>query len=291
MKAKLIFVHALTPLHPGAGRGVGVIDLPITREVATGIPYLAGSSFKGVLRDHCATESPNHCQNLFGPDTVNANEHAGAVQFSDQRLLLLPVRSLAGTFAWVTSPFILRRFAREHERVGLNSCPPLPDIPHEQTAVVTKETKLIVRKSRIVLEDLELQKDKGQHVNEWAETLGKLIFPHDTEWQTFLKERLCLVHDDIFNFLLETATELIARIRMEDESKTVQKGGLWYEEALPAETILSGIIVAQQIKKNALKPADALQKIADLTADTLQFGGGATVGRGLCRLIVSGGNQ
>lgn len=285
MNAKLTFVHALTPLHPGTGRGIGVIDLPVAREVATGIPYLPGSSFKGVLRDHCVDKKDR--KNLFGPDTVNASDHAGSVQFSDQRLLLMPVRSLAGTFAWVTSPFILRRFAREYESVGLGDCPSLPKIAGEQNAVVTENEKLVVRNGRIILEDLELQKDKKQNADAWAETLGNLIFPDAAEWQGFLQERLCLVHDDILNFLLETATELIARIKMDDDSKTVQKGGLWYEEALPAETVLSGIIAAQQIKANTLKPADALQKVAALTAATLQFGGGATVGRGLCRLTVS----
>ncbi|VAW32275.1 CRISPR-associated RAMP Cmr4, partial [hydrothermal vent metagenome] len=280
-------VHALTPLHPGTGRGVGVIDLPVAREVATGIPYLPGSSFKGVLRDHCQEKATKHCTNLFGPDTVNASDHAGAVQFSDQRLLLMPVRSLAGTFAWVTSPFILRRFAREHKGVGLGDCPALPSITAEQSGVVTSETKLVVRNGRIVLEDLELQKDRNQPADVWAETLGKLIFPNDAEWQTFFQERLCIVHDDILNFLLETATELIARIKMDDNSKTVQRDGLWYEEALPAETILSGIIAAQKIGANKLEPTKALQIVADLTTDTLQFGGSATIGRGLCRLTVS----
>lgn len=287
MKAKLFFVHALTPLHPGTGRGVGVIDLPVAREVATGIPYLAGSSLKGVLRDHCAEKDAPNCTNLFGPDTVNASDHAGAVQFSDQRLLLMPVRSLAGTFAWVTSPFILRRFAREHENVGLGTCPTLPDIGEEQIAIATTTTKLVVRHGRIVLEDLELQKDTHTTADAWGQKLGQLIFPQDTGWQTFLQERLCLVHDDILNFLLETATELIARIKMNDDSKTVQTGGLWYEEALPAETILSGVMAAQQIKANALTPAAALQKVAALTSDTLQFGGHATVGRGLCRVIMA----
>ncbi|HIP72467.1 MAG TPA: type III-B CRISPR module RAMP protein Cmr4, partial [Anaerolineae bacterium] len=252
MNAKLVFVYALTPLHPGTGRGIGVIDLPVARETATGIPYLPGSSFKGVLRDQCLDK--NMRKSLFGPDTDNASDHAGAVQFSDQRLLLMPVRSLAGTFAWVTSPFVLRRFAREHEGAGLNGCPPLADVAGEQTAVISTESKLVVRNDHIILEDLKLQKDKKQNANAWAETLGGLIFPDDAEWQTFLKERLCVVHDDIFSFLLETATELIARVRINDDSKTVQTGGLWYEEALPAETILSGVITAQQIKANKLKP-------------------------------------
>ena len=32
------FIHALSPLHPGVGQGVGGVDLPVAREKATGIP-------------------------------------------------------------------------------------------------------------------------------------------------------------------------------------------------------------------------------------------------------------
>ncbi|WP_298819062.1 RAMP superfamily CRISPR-associated protein [Chloroflexus sp.] len=52
----LYFLHALSPLHAGTGQGSGVIDLPIAREKATGIPYLPGSSVKGVLRDKSGDE-------------------------------------------------------------------------------------------------------------------------------------------------------------------------------------------------------------------------------------------
>ncbi len=51
MQARLLFTHALSPLHAGTGQGVGVIDLPIAREKATGLPFLPGSSVKGTLRD------------------------------------------------------------------------------------------------------------------------------------------------------------------------------------------------------------------------------------------------
>ena len=53
MKSRLVFVHAISPLHAGTGQGVGVIDLPVAREKATGLPYFPGSSLKGVLRDAC----------------------------------------------------------------------------------------------------------------------------------------------------------------------------------------------------------------------------------------------
>ncbi|RMD58772.1 type III-B CRISPR module RAMP protein Cmr4, partial [Candidatus Parcubacteria bacterium] len=50
MQAKLMFLHALSPLHAGTGQGVGAIDLPIAREKGTEIPIVPGSSLKGVLR-------------------------------------------------------------------------------------------------------------------------------------------------------------------------------------------------------------------------------------------------
>lgn len=120
MKSKLTFIHALSPLHAGTGQGVGVIDLPIAREKATNIPYLPGSSVKGSVRDEfnpnanddVATKKQKvDLQNqIFGPEDAS---YAGAIQFTDQTLLCLPVRSLAGTFAYVTSPYILKRLKRD----------------------------------------------------------------------------------------------------------------------------------------------------------------------------------
>ena len=75
----LVFLHALSPLHAGTGQGIGAIDLPIAREKATGIPYLPGSSLKGVLRDRAASWDPDTRFAVFGPDTESASEHAGAV--------------------------------------------------------------------------------------------------------------------------------------------------------------------------------------------------------------------
>ena len=111
MQARMLFLHALSPLHVGTGQGVGVIDLPVAREKGTGIPIVPGSSLKGVLR--CLVEDDTLRKKVFGPDTSAAHEHAGSVQFGDLHLLFLPVRSLRGTFAWVTSPFLLQRFARD----------------------------------------------------------------------------------------------------------------------------------------------------------------------------------
>lgn len=276
METKLLFVHAFTPLHAGTGQGVGVIDLPIAREKATQIPYLPGSSLKGVFRDAC--DDANLRVRVYGPDTGNAELHAGAVTFTDARLLLLPIRSLRGVFAWVTSPLLLQRLVRDAKDVkGLPAMPATIPSPTEENCLVGSDAVLAMNTGsgrKIILEDLPL---------------GFSVSPEAAQWETWLSERLglgnlnsrlCIVSDDVLGFLLETATEVSARIRIDDDKKTVADGQLWYEEALPTETVLVSQVVATNVKSN---PQEVFSTLAAASAKTLQFGGKATVGRGLCK--------
>ncbi|AZK60364.1 CRISPR-associated RAMP Cmr4 [Candidatus Desulforudis audaxviator] len=286
MEARLLFVYALSSLHAGTEQGVGVIDLPVAREKATGLPYLPGSSLKGVLRDACRDNEMR--KKVFGPDADSAHEHAGSVQISDQRLLLLPVRSLKGTFAWVTSPYILRRFLRDAENVGVSSIPsgvPVPTL--ETSCLVSNDGSAIVLNNQVILEDLDLTAETNSDAREWAEWIDRQVFPDDTSGQEMLNARFCVVHDDVMSFLLDTATEVFARVRLREDAKTVETGGLWYEEALPAETVLAGLILANPVKA---KPDEVFETFSGLMEKPLQLGGKATVGRGLCRLRMIGGN-
>ncbi|HBT47370.1 MAG TPA: type III-B CRISPR module RAMP protein Cmr4 [Peptococcaceae bacterium] len=286
MNARLLFVHALSPLHAGTGQGVGVIDLPVAREKATGLPYLPGSSLKGVLRDAC--EDNEMRKKVFGPDTSRADEHAGSVQISDQRILLLPVRSLKGTFAWVTSPYILRRLIRDVEYVEVSDTPSDVPVPASISYCLVSDVRCkIEENNRVILEDLDLIAKASNNVREWAEWLGGQLFPDDQTWQEMVTARFCVVHDDVMSFLLDTATEVFARVRLHECTKTVEEGGLWYEEALPTETILAGLVVATPVKA---EPKEVFETIRKLIEKPLQLGGKATVGRGLCRLRMTGGN-
>lgn len=306
MKARLMFVHALTPLHAGTGQGVGVIDLPVAREKATGLPYLPGSSVKGTLRDEFAPEGDEERNRdslrvrIFGPETNRADEHAGAVQFTDQTLLLLPVRSLAGTFGWVTAPYVLERLSRDARVAGVGGVP--ADVPRPGDnggAVVTADSALVQDGAggKIYLEDLDLTSDAGQAsaAGAWAGWLGTRIFPEDADWRRSLASRICVVHDDVFGFLLDTATEVSARIKMDDDSKTVDKktGGLWYEESLPAETVLYGLTLAfpnecTVVNGERLTADAVLDHVRSRLSGALQFGGKATIGRGICRVLMGG---
>jgi CRISPR-associated protein Cmr4 len=123
--SQLVFYYAVSPVHMGAGSAIGAIDSPIQREVHTKHPMFAGSGLKGALRHHfnrawprAAGDKPNSMINrIFGPDT-GASDFAGALSLSDAQLVALPVRSLKGGFAYVTSPLALARLHRLGSQAG-----------------------------------------------------------------------------------------------------------------------------------------------------------------------------
>jgi CRISPR-associated protein Cmr4 len=275
----ILFLRALSPLHPGTGQGVGSIDLPIARERSTGIPYLPGSSIKGVLRDAANGKvDKDKLLALFGPETGSASEFAGAAVFGDAKLLLFPVRSLAGVFAYVTSPYLLERFAHEVGYAGLEP-PKLPAAPASDTWCRLASGSALKMRDKVYLEDLDLSYQEAGELSEWEGWLAQ----HS---EAPVKGRLCLVHDDVMGFLLETATEVVARIRLEDQTKTVAKGALWYEESLPAESLLYSLLsLGSSRKKEVAVALDDLKPLLGFA----QMGGKASVGRGLCHLRLGGG--
>jgi len=281
-KSKVYFIHALSPLHPGVGQGVGSVDLPVAREKVSGIPYLPGSSVKGVLRDSATHKWPAaKVEAIFGPSTERAHEHAGAAQFGDAKLLLLPVRSYAGVFAYATSPYLLKRFVREAQMAGLT--PPDTEFKLEQldAALVGKESA-IVEGRRVYLEDLDFEAQPNPTVTKWESWLSDLTNGLDLP----LPGRLLILHDDVMSFLLETALEVVTRIRIDGAKKTVAKGALWFEENIPAESLLYGLlsVAGQSFGELPLAAEEMLSQLKQLVAEPLQFGGNATVGRGVSKM-------
>lgn len=275
----LTFIHALSPLHAGTGQGVGVIDLPIAREKATNLPYLPGSTLKGSIRDECQSnpQTESSCETIFGPKKPDADStYAGSAIFTDQRLLCLPVRSLLGTFAWVTSPFVLERFKRDAENINITGLPNIIKPANEQDCIISTVCKLECGQ-KVVLEDLDLDIQNGINADNWANWLAPKIFT-DPTWQNNYKQRFCIVSDDLMSFLAETATEVTAR-NVLSENKT--SDNLWYEESLPSESILSGLLIAVHANANSDK---VFSTIKDLTEKPIQLGGGMTIGRGICQV-------
>lgn len=305
MESRIYHLHALTALHAGTGQGSGVIDLPIAREKATGLPMVPGSTIKGVLRDELnpntaagatAAISEDEWLALFGPETANASDHAGALAANDARLLCLPARSLYGTMAWITSPLVLRRYRRDLEAAGAARIPVNIPVRQNDQQILLANKSVLAHQNKVILEDLDLN-GAANHTdaNAWAEFVAGQIFAGDADWQALFQARFAVVADAVFDFLSETATEIRTRIRMQEGTRTVAKGALWYEENLPAESILWGIVAADRSRRakgrdESIKDKTGADLIRLLPSEKrLQVGGKATVGRGQVRWLLGAG--
>ena len=289
MKSQVYYMHALSPLHVGVGQAVGVLDLPIMREKSTQLPIVPGTAFKGVLRDMFHGDEKKQLRhNFFGSDTVMSGEdsQSGAFMLGDARLLLLPVRSFVGVFAYVTCPFVLKQYAADCKRAGQQDLPSIPAVGPEKAAKtgnsVLGHTRKPGQAEKAYLEDLDLELTAG--ADAWAEHFQKMIFENESE--AMLTERFLIVHEDTFVFLAETATEVRARIRIDDTKGVVADGALWYEENLPAESVLWGVLGAMPVRALGKTEEEVLAILRESVqpGSVMQIGGKATVGRGLVRV-------
>lgn len=291
MNTRIFHLHALSALHVGTGQGIGAVDLPIARSRATNLPLVPGSALKGVLRDEAKEKwhvSEDDIQALFGADSQadKKNIHASAAAFGDAHLLLLPIRSFAGTVAFATCPFILQRYARD----VLPESPKVPVL--KDSASVPENTVLRVSGSQIALEDLDIGSETSAEAKQWAEHIAAAVYPENTAnseaWREQLCQRFIILPDSTFSFLADTATEIRMRIRIDRETRIVKEGALWSEENLPAESVLYGILAIDKSRhsRNA-KSADELSALIPAGETQIQIGGKHTVGRGLCRLVLS----
>ena len=295
-EGRMLYVHALSPIHSGTGQSTEGIDLPVAREKITGWPYLPGSSVKGVLRDACLPEEGADAARqkafveAFGSPTDVDNPNAGGLWFSDARLLCLPVRSLHGSFAWVTCPLALERWRRDYRTGGERTLGlTVPTLGEEAIQLTDAARATLAPTGTVYLEDLDLpaRADQAAAVQAVAERIAAACFADDA-WRQVFAKRFGVVTDETFTFLAETATEVIARIKLIAETKTVQDGGLWYEEAVPAESIFACPVVAARhgiTRMNGHNGAVGLWgAVESELSGPVQIGGGASIGRGLVSL-------
>jgi CRISPR-associated protein Cmr4 len=267
-ETRLILLHALTPLHVGTGQAVGNVDLPIAREKATGFPIVPASALKGVLRDNFNNQS-------WATQAFGDTDQAGAWVFTDLRILCLPVRSFFGVFAYATCPLILERLQRHAQVFGIKGFENL-SVEVQGADIALASNSALGKGNKVYLEDLDLTAKQSPEADAVANAIAEKLLPNSE--RRYFTERFAVVSNDVFTFLSETATEVVARVRLEDNTKTVASGGLWYEEAVPAEAIFYGFVGAMSAEPS----------LASLQIDApLQIGGDATIGRGLCKVVIA----
>jgi CRISPR-associated protein Cmr4 len=292
-RAAILFLYTETPLHAGSGTSLGIVDLPIQRERTTGYPMIQASGLKGCLRD-VVSDDPQKVEIVFGPDTRRASDHAGALSVGDARILLFPVRSLMGVFAWVTSPNVLARFKREALMAGL-SVDWNPIGPTDDGSAFVADGSILKANGKVVLEEFAFTAQKDSGVRAIAQWLKANALPVEDEyayWRDTLEKRLVILPENAFRDFVQLSTEVIARVRIDDTKKTVERGALWTEEHLPSETLLYATLFASkprvQNPPSDLQDAAAVLNFVKNAVDgkRLQLGGDATVGRGIVKARV-----
>lgn len=304
-QGSLLYIHAITALHPGSGHALGVVDLPVQRERHTQWPLIPASSVKGVLRDACraATGAPtkdadNHDDVVaaFGPANSNADAHAGALLMTDARLLAFPVRSLAGVFAWITCPAALERLSRDLRLAGKSELPGLAGIAQalgaekDHNAILAAGSPLVIsgQKSCVVLEEFEFTPHKDKLPDD---VLKAVQAAADKASEARVSSSLVILHDDHFTHFVRHATEVTARIALEYDKKTAKGGALFYQEFLPAESLFYAVVMANPSRSGKAKSAADIKGVLKTGINKqrgmLQFGGNETIGRGFCVVRLS----
>ncbi|RLC76062.1 MAG: type III-B CRISPR module RAMP protein Cmr4 [Chloroflexi bacterium] len=280
----MLYVYVETPLHAGSGRALGAVDLPIQRERVTGYPIVQASSLKGRLRAEARARNLANLEIVFGPETDRASDHAGALSTGDAKILLFPVRSLAGVFAWTTSVEVLSRFLRDAAMVGVQ--PGWTFTTKPASGQVWVSGNVLQAGNKVVLEEFTFAPQQEAIVQTIGQWLAQNALPQATEyqyWRDELPKRLVILPNDDFRDFVTFSTEVVTRIKLNPETKTVEEGALWTEENLPTDTLLYAPLLStpsRAPKGPQLTGQQVLDEIKNLKLTRIQLGGNETIGRG-----------
>jgi len=298
-KTLIIGLYNLTPLHPGSGTRLGIIDLPIQRERHTQYPTIYGQTLKGVLRaEYQNLNNNNKTEILFGPEPTQSDKgFAGAISVGDCKLLLFPVRTMKGVFAYLTSRHILERLEEDLQLAGKKIDINIPDIAENQIIIDTsskiafptqsnkKDTQTVNKSNeKVILEDL-LFSPKKEDLSDLTQLIANSSIINGTR----LKEKLCIVDDNVYRDLITSCTEIVARTKIDPQTGTVNTGALWYEEYLPTDCLFYSLLIMGEPRKNneELKNSNEIYAEALNFVKTLKYthiGGNETTGKGFVKI-------
>ncbi len=301
---KIAFYHCHTPLHIGSGTTLDVIDLPIQREAHTNFPVMPSSSIKGVIRaeyglkktgfptnedfpekpEDCPSNiDENKCKEFF--EIFGYGDKEGNIIFTDGKILLFPVKSVKGVFAWITCPLVLERFVRDIGE-SLNLTEEIKKI-NDNEAIAGKDILIGDENSNnngsnekyLVLEEISF-KVSNNNTNILNNIISQL--PNNLK-NEIPANKVAIISNERFSYFVKNHTEVNARIRIDQTTGTVDKttGGLWYEELVPAETVFYNLILSRTDEQKNL---EKIQKF--MNEKIFQFGGDETLGRGFTKVYV-----
>jgi CRISPR-associated protein Cmr4 len=287
MRKEHYLLKVLTPLHIGAGQGLGHVDLPIVREAHTNFPYIPGTSLKGALRNleinqvaRARGERPSQVEErlksdqkeedilrlakIFGVAGEGAEEGkevgAGKVLFSDAFIVLFPAKSAKGIFSLTTCPYAINRF---FELLGIDQR--VKDVPEGKVKVPsTKDHKNLINNNKLLLEEFVFEAEESEELKKFVELVGTFVGEEN-------KRRIVCVNDTDFKDFVSNYTEVQTHIKIDLDTGTVKEGALWTEEYVPAESIFAFSLVF-------------LEDLDFTPPTTFHLGGDITTGKGFVKV-------
>lgn len=309
--AKPLFLHCQTPLHAGSGDDLGIVDLPIQRERHTGFPKIESSGIKGAIRESFEEQASSDDEHIniqiaFGYDEDAAKSHqkvkeafkekesrdyVGAVGFTDARILLFPLKSLRGIFAWVTCPAVLKKLQTELVEICKLTSSIITDFNLKDNEVAAANPDYLAINQKITLEEycFQVNPTENTKAKQLANDL-KAIFGIEN-----IENQLIVLSDDTFTDFVKYATEVVTRIKIDNEKGTVKDGALFTEEYLPSESVMYLLVMASPVFSKQKGKFDTYKKsteyenilafLQDKIKPVIQIGGNSTLGKGIVKII------
>ncbi|WP_457560910.1 type III-B CRISPR module RAMP protein Cmr4 [Caminibacter sp.] len=307
MHVKPFFIKAITSLHVGSGSDLGVVDMPIQREAHTGFPKIEASSLKGAIRSAFESKANNDedkkkihivfgcddCEKEFPEDFKDEKkDFAGALGFSDARILFFPVKSVRGVFAYITCPMVLKRLKEDLEITNNSQENEFLKIklPHidDESCLVFSNTNTIKKDDDyyVVLEEYSFKSIKKINFD-----AKDFLIPDFSN----VLERLVIISDDNFAHFVKNSTEVITRIAIDNNTGVVKRGGLFTEEYLPSETVMYSLAIANKPNSSVIVDFNSDEKVMEFfenkvkddLKNILQIGGNTTLGKGIVEMSIS----
>jgi len=290
MRKEYYLLKVLTPLHIGAGQGLGHVDLPIVREAHTNFPYIPGTSLKGALRNleinqvaRARGEKPSQVEERLTKNKFDQKEEdilrlakifgvagegteegkevgAGKVLFSDAFIVLFPVKSAKGIFSLTTCPYVINRF---FELLGIDQR--VKDVPEGKVKVLnTNGHKNLINNNKLLLEEFVFEVEESEELKKFVELVGTFVGEEK-------KQRVVCVNDTDFMDFVSNYTEVQTHIKINLDTGTVEEGALWTEEYVPAESVFAFSLVF-------------LEELDFTPPTTFHLGGDITTGKGFVKV-------
>lgn len=305
LKSQPLFIRTETPLHMGSGTDLGIVDMPIQREKHTGFPKIEASGLKGSIREVFTerVKDKEKINILFGPE--DTGNYASSLGFSDGRVLLFPVKSMKGVFAWITCEEVLYRFINDIKMCCQENNDLLDQfvIPKANT-IISSKSNLFINNKNVILEEFTysvrpMDNNELKTMNWIIEILYKFNNKDNYHKEKMLKDIVVLSGDDFKDFV-NYSTEVITRTRINSNTGTVESGALFTEEYLPVNTIIYSIVFASPIfqseeTKKSFKGNTVMDEVNNIISyftenlpSIIQLGGNATLGKGIVKITTGG---